>query len=72
MIEATTRATMIQMDQWLTMGRRDWIPECPEIEDSSDVSDIKGPEHQDGENSMDFKRDNSKSTTSKHEYFFSG
>ena len=49
------------------MGQRDWIPKWPEIEDSSDVSDIEAPEHQDGENSMDFKRDYSKITTSKHE-----
>ena len=50
------------------MGQRDWIPKWPEIEDSSDVSDIEAPEHQDEENLMaDFKRDYSKTTTSKHE-----
>ena len=49
------------------MGKRDWIPKWPEIEDSSDVSYIEAPEHQDGETSMDFKRDYSKITISKHE-----
>ena len=55
------------MVQWLTMGQRDWIPKWPEIEESSDIFDIEAPEHHDGENLMDFKRNISKTTTSKHE-----
>ena len=39
----------------------------PEIENSSDESDIEATEHQDGENSLDFKRDISTTTNSKHE-----
>ena len=58
------------MAQWLTMGQRDWIPKWPEIEESSDILDIEAPEHHDGENLMDFKRNISKTTTSKHEDYF--
>ena len=47
------------------MGQRDWIQKRPEIEDSSDVCDIEALKHQDEENSMDFKREYSKTTTSK-------